>query len=226
MSKRCGVLLRCVSSLLPLLLVTLIVVACGQITSEHANGVRTTPSSATKAASLRTALNGLFREHVFLAGAATAAALDGRKADYAAAVEALDRNSVDLSKAIGSIYGTEAERGFLPLWRRHIGFFVDYTLGHATGSAEKQAKARDDLMRYGKHLGGFLNSANPNLPVGAVAELVDKHVVGLMDVIDAQAGKDPAVAYEHLRTAASHMQMIADPIAEAIVTQFAERFAE
>jgi hypothetical protein len=226
MPKRCGALLSSVASMLTLLLAMLVMAACSQIRSEHGDVAKSGPSSATKAASLRTTLNGLFREHAFLAAAATAAALDDRKADFAAAAEALDLNSVDLSKAIGAIYGKDAERGFLPLWRRHIGFFVDYTVGHAAGNAQKQAKARDDLMRYGEHLGGFLNSANPNLPVGAVAELVQTHVVGLMDVIDAQAAKNPPLAYERLRTAASHMQMIADPIAEAIVTQFADRFAD
>ena len=50
------------------------------------------------------------------------------------------------------------------------------------------------------------------------------HVVALKDVIDAQAAKDPARAFTAQRTGAAHMQMIADPLAEAIVTQFPERF--
>ena len=39
------------------------------------------------------------------------------------------------------------------------------------------------------------------------------------------AAGDAAGSYAALRTAASHMQMIADPLAAAIVQQFPEKFA-
>src|SRR5215470_13033206 len=79
-------------------------------------------ASATPAASLR-------------------AALDGREAEFKAAADALDANSVEISKAIGSVYGEGAEQAFLPVWRRHIGFAVDYTVGVATKDQVKQQKA-------------------------------------------------------------------------------------
>ena len=69
------------------------------------------------------------------------------------------------------------------------------------------------------------SAANPNRPTSVVADLVKHHVVTLKDVIDAQASKDPARAYTSLRAAAGHMQMIADPLAEAIVKQFPDKFA-
>jgi hypothetical protein len=59
-----------------------------------------------------------------------------------------------------------------------------------------------------------------------VADLVKHHVVTLKAVIDAQAEKDPACAYTAVRTAAAHMQMIADPLAETIVKQFPAKFAK
>jgi len=96
-------------------------------------------ASTTPAASLRVALNSLLGEHVILAAAATGAALDGRDAEFKAAAGALDANSVEIAKAIGSVYGEGAEQAFLPLWRRHIGFAVDYTVGVAT---KDQAKRR------------------------------------------------------------------------------------
>ena len=74
---------------------------------------------------LRTGLNSLFREHVFLAAWATGAALAGRDGEFKAAAGALDGNSIDIAKAIGSVYGAGAEQAFLPLWRKHIGFVVD-----------------------------------------------------------------------------------------------------
>jgi len=85
-------------------------------------------------------------------------------------------------------------------------------------------KAVNELVGYSQDFGAFLQSANPNLPKSVVADLVKHHVVTLKTVIDAQAAKDPEKAYVALRTAAGHMQMIADPFAEAIVKQFPDRF--
>ena len=182
------------------------------------------PASTTKVAVLRVALNSLFREHVFLAAAATDAALGGRDAEFKAAAAALDANSMDLSKAIGSVYGTDAEKAFLPLWRKHIGFVVDYTTGVATKDKAKQDKAVTDLVQYTQDFGAFMHSASPALPAETVADLVKTHVLTLKTVIDAQAAKDWTKAYTSLREAAAHMQMIADPLAETIVNQFPEKF--
>jgi hypothetical protein len=120
-----------------------------------------TAASATPAASLRVALNSLLGEHVILAAAATGAALDGREAEFKAAAGALDANSVDIAKAIGSVYGKDAEQAFLPLWRRHIGFFLDCTVGVATKDTAKRDKAVGDLIGYTQDFGAFLQAANP-----------------------------------------------------------------
>ena len=181
-------------------------------------------TSSTKASGLRSTLNTLFQEHIYLAAAATGAALGGREAEFKAAAAALDANSVAISKAIGSVYGQGAEDAFLPLWRKHIGMVVEYTVGVATNDKAKQDKAVADLIGYTQDFGAFLQSANPNLPKSVVADLVKHHVVTLKEVIDAQASKDQAKTYTAMRTAAGHMQMIADPLAEAIVKQFPDKF--
>ena len=175
---------------------------------------------------LRTGLNSLFHEHIFLAAAATGAALGGRDGEFKAAAGSLDANSVDISKAIGSVYGAGAEQAFLPLWRKHIGFVVDYTVGVATKDDAKKNKAVNDLVQYTQDFGAFLSSANPYLPKEVVAGLVKDHVLTLKDVIDAQATGDMNKSYMAIRTAAGHMGMIADPLAAAIAKQFPERFAQ
>jgi hypothetical protein len=182
-------------------------------------------NSGAKSADLRVALNNALREHVVLAAFATNAALGGRTPEFQAAAGALDANSVDISKAIGSVYGKPAEDAFLPLWRKHIGMFVDYTTGVATKDAAKQKKAVDDLMGYTQDFGAFLNSANPNLPKNVVADLVKAHAASLKEVVDAQGAGDQAKAFAGLRKAAAHMQHIADPLAGAIVKQFPQKFA-
>jgi|GEM_PF-193262 len=182
-------------------------------------------ASDSKAAGLRAALNATLQEHVYLAGMATGAATGGRTAEFQAAAGALDMNSVALSKAIGSVYGTAAESAFLPLWRKHIGFFVDYTQGAAGKDQTKKDKAVADLTAYAKDFDAFLSGANPNLPVGAVAQLLVPHVTTLTKAIDAQAAGDTK-SFGYLREAAAHMPHIADPLASAIVKQFPEKFAD
>jgi hypothetical protein len=177
------------------------------------------------AAELKAALNTMLQEHVYLASAATGAALGGRDAEFRAAAGALDANSVDLSKAIGAVYGDGAERAFLGLWRKHIGFFVDYTVGTAKKDKAMQDKAVQDLLGYAEDFGAFLASANPHLPKAAVAELVRTHVVTLKTVVDAQSSGSPDKAFGALREAAKHMGMIANPLADAIAKQFPQKFA-
>jgi hypothetical protein len=180
---------------------------------------------AAAAAGLRTTLNLALREHVYLAAAATSAALGGRTPEFEAATAALDGNSVDVAAAIGTVYGSEAGKAFLPLWRKHIGFVVDYTQGAASKDKAKQDRAVADLVAYTQDFGAFLSSANPNLPKDVVADLVKHHVLTLKDVIDPQAAGDPAKAYAALRGAAGHMGKIADPLAAAISKQYPDRFA-
>ena len=181
--------------------------------------------AAAPSAALRATLNLALREHVYLAAAATNAALGGRKAEFEAAAAALDGNSVDVARAIGSVYGPDAEKAFLPLWRKHIGMVVDYTVGVATKDKAKQDKAVADLVAYTDDFGAFLAAANPNLPKTAVADLVKHHVVTLKEVIDVQATGDQAKAWKSVRTAAGHMAKIADPLAAAIAKQFPQRYA-
>jgi len=176
-------------------------------------------------ADLRVGLNTMLEEHVYLAASATGAALGGRQAEFEGAAAALDMNSVALSKAIGSVYGPDAEAAFLALWRKHIGFVVDYTTGLATKDKGKQDRAVNALVGYAGDFGAFINAANPNLPKDVVAGLVKTHIVTLKDVIDAQAAGDTKGAYAKARDAAGHMKMIADPLADGIVKQFPERFA-
>lgn len=177
------------------------------------------------ASDLRTGYNALLSEHVFLAAAATNAALGGRQAEFEAAAAALDGNSQDIATSIGAVYGADVEKAFLPLWRKHIGMVVDYTVGVATKDKAKQDKAVADLIGYTDDFGAFLASANPNLPKDVVADLVKHHVVTLKEVIDVQATGNQVQAWKSVRKAAGHMSKIADPLAAAIAKQFPQRFA-
>ena len=70
-------------------------------------------------------------------------------ADQRPAAGALDGNSIDIAKAIGSVYGAGAEQAFLPLWRKHIGFVVDYTVGVAT--KDNARRTRPSMISSSTH---------------------------------------------------------------------------
>ena len=194
--------------------------ASAAVSASPAAGAAT---SVSKAADLRTALNLLLLDHVYLTGATTNQALLGNDAGFKAAAATLDKNTVGLGDAIGSVYGDAAKTTFLELWRKHIGFFVAYTQATAKGDAAGKDKAKTDLDGYRKDFDAFITGANPNLPKGAVADLLVNHVSGLFAVIDAQAAKDNS-SFDKVQTAAGHSQKIADPLAEAIVKQFPAKF--
>jgi hypothetical protein len=174
---------------------------------------------------LRVTLNTVLAAHAQLAAAATGAALRGQTVEFQAAAAALDQNSVSLAKAIGGVYGADAESAFLTLWRQHIGFFVDYTTAVAKKDLKGQDQAVKNLVNYATAFAAFLNRANPNLPVPVVTDLVQHHVVSLKAVVDAQAKGDWTGAFTRQREAVAHMRMIADPLAAAIGKQFPEKFA-
>lgn len=188
-----------------------------QATTVNAHGI-------SSASDLRTALNLLLAEHTVLAASATDAALGGRTDEFNAAAAALDKNSMDIAGAIGLVYGKGAEDAFLPLWRKHIGFFVDYTMAVAKNDQSAKEKAVNDLIGYTKDFGAFLQSANSRLKQDAVADLVKSHVLTLAAVVDAQAAKDYPKAFEAERIAYGHMQHVADALATAIAQQYPKKF--
>ena len=183
----------------------------------------------TGAAELQAGLTSLLQEHVYLAGAAIATAVqaggDLEAPAVSSAVETLDANSVALSEAITSVYGEDAGAQFLELWRNHIGFFVDYTLGGATGDQAMQDEAKQKLDDYRADFGAFIDSATGGaLDATTVADNLQVHVNTLVEAIDAVLAGSPEV-FPKLREAAQHMPSTALALSGAITTQFPEKFA-
>ena len=169
-------------------------------------------------AALRAQLTALLADHVYLAGAAIDQALadggDLETADVQAAVATVDENSVEIAALVGSVY-PDAEQPFLDSWRSHIPFFVNYTLGEATGDAEMSAQAVEDLNGYAVSFGQLINSVVPELPAEAVQGELEMHAVSLLAAIDANIAGDPEY-FSLLKEAAGHMPMTATALAGGI----------
>ena len=184
-----------------------------------------TASVESPAADLRVTLDRLLGEHAILAMLATQKGFDGEK-DFEAIAAALDRNSVELADAIGSVYGDDARKEFLDgdfKWRAHIGFFVDYTVGLAEKDRAAQKKAVGNLNGYVESFSAFLAEAT-ELPPDAVRQSITEHVKQLKGQIDAYAKGDHERAYSLAREAYAHMYMTGDTLAGAIVEQNPDKF--
>ena len=177
-------------------------------------------SHAFPAADLRVTLDRLLGEHAALSMNATNLGYGGSKS-FPAAAKSLDHNSVALSKAIGSIYGTKAANTFLNgkfQWRAHINFFVDYTVALAKKDKAGQAKAVANLKHYTKEHGAFLAKAT-GLPTLAVQNDLLGHVLELKNQLDAFAMGNYTKSTALYRDAYQHMFMTGDLLAGAIAKQ-------
>jgi hypothetical protein len=180
------------------------------------------PGDTTSApAETRAILTNLLQEHVYLAGIAIEQAVEaGGDLDapaVQAAVATLDANSVALSEVVGSVAGPENGDAFLGLWREHIGFFVDYTLGAATGDDAMKTQALTDLAGYQQAAGAFFEEITAGeLPADALVANLDMHISTLTATIDSLVAGDGQV-FDLLRDAAQHMPSSALALSTAIV---------
>ena len=183
-----------------------------------------TGEAVNKGVDLRVGLNQLLQEHLYLASFATGAALGGRSDEFAAAGTALNTNGTDIGAAIGSLYGADAKDAFNAIWSAHNGFFVDYTTGVATKDQAKMDKAVSDLTTiYLPQFVDFLAGAT-DLPKDALTQLTQEHILTTKAIVDAQASMDWTAAAAADRVAGQHMEMIADPLAKAIVAKLPDLF--
>src|SRR5687767_12199430 len=180
------------------------------------------------AAQLQRDLTSLLVGHEYHAGLAIYTAVEAggdlKNPTVQGAVGALDNNTKALAGAIASIYGDAAGQQFLKLWRAHIGFFVNYTLGQATGDKAMVKKAEKDLDGYRADFGALIEGATEGgLTQEQVADALDPHVKSTIAAIDSVvAGK--ADAFDKLQEAAGHMPHIATALSGAIVAQFPDKF--
>jgi len=148
------------------------------------------PGNPNDAAStLRANLTRMFTDHVYRAGIAVFTAYtaqDGLNSPaFKAAAAALDENSVELSKAVGSVAGAKNEMVFLEQWRSHIVDFVNYAKGKATGDQALVTTSLSNLDAYRGAAGAFFDKITGGaLPAAAIAADLKGHIETLAGAID------------------------------------------
>jgi hypothetical protein len=173
----------------------------------------------SQASALRAGLTGLLIQHVAQTGEVvqSVVATSLTSPQTSGAIAALDQNTQDLGKAIGSLYGNDAQTAFLKMWRAHIGFFVDYTKGLASGDQAAVKAAEAKLANYQRDFGNFLGTAT-GLPGAAVSADLQGHVQTLEAAIRAILTKSPTAAAK-ISMAEDHMAGTAAVLAKAIAAQ-------
>ena len=182
-------------------------------------------NATESAVDLRVTLGNILGEHAMLAMMATQKGYAGEK-DFEQITNALDQNTEALGQALEGVYGAEAAQKFLDgklLWRDHIQFFVDYTVGLANKDKAAQNEAVDGLMAYNEAVSVFLSDAT-GLPKDALAEGFEMHIMQLKGQIDAYAAGDYDEAYRLAREAHAHMWETATTLSSGIVAQSPDQF--
>jgi hypothetical protein len=181
--------------------------------------------TGTAAAKLYAGLDQLLREHVDLTANVVQTAITKSPTSAATkqALATLDQNTQGLGAAIGSFYGSAAQARFLKLWRAHIGYFVNYTLGVASHNKAKVATANKDLAGYTAQFSQFIADAT-KLPASAVAADLKGHVSTLEAAINAIVAGKPA-ASAALLMAENHMAGTGAVLAQGIAASMPATFS-
>jgi len=192
--------------------------------SSSTNSNNGAPTSATKAADLRSNLVTLGLEHMTLTDQAVAAALDGTKnADATGA--ALYANGNDIGAAVGSVYGKDAETTFDSVWKLHLDQFVAYAVADSKGDANGKQAALDAIQTgYTKPLAQYLAKANPNLPEATLESALNDHVQMTATMIDDHVKGDYKAEADELKMANMHIEGLFSTLAEGIVKQYPDKF--
>ena len=165
---------------------------------------------------LRSTLTKVLGEHVALVIAAMRAAAGDPK-DFAAMGNAVNGNTLDLTKAIDGLFGPKAAAGFQQYWANHVDELMAYTSATVKNDADAKEASRRKLRQFESTFSTFLNTATENrLGRKALAQAFVMHDRELLADIDAYTDKDYTQAHDLAEHTYSDMYSVAGQLASAI----------
>jgi uncharacterized membrane-anchored protein YhcB (DUF1043 family) len=181
------------------------------------------PTASTAAATLRSNLVTLGVEHMTLTDQAVDAALDGN-ADASALSTALIANGNDIGAAVGSVYGTAAQKQFDAIWLIHLQQFVAYAVADKEGNTTAMQTALNTIQsQYTIPISKLLGGAT-GLPVSAVQTDLSSHIAMTATMIDDHVKGNYTAEASQLNMANTGIANIFSTLAEAIVKQNPSKF--
>ncbi|HEX5300035.1 MAG TPA: hypothetical protein VFW50_23865 [Streptosporangiaceae bacterium] len=154
-----------------------------------------------QAVELRTGLEELFGQDVFVGIRVTRSRLRGDPDFTQAAVDALSRNSDDLATLLSRVYGSARAAKFRQLWQSQQDGLVAYARAASQHDQAAKAAARRQLDAFPGQVAQFLHTlTSGGTTVPAVSSRLSTHIDDLIRFTDAYAAGDYATAYRIERT--------------------------
>lgn len=175
------------------------------------------------AANLRVQLNKQLQSHVSLSLAALRNLHDENDQVDASLAE-LDENTDDLGASVGSVFGDDAQEAFEDLWRDHIGFFADETIGLRENDDEMVEEAREDLEGYAEDIAAVFVSLMPSLDEETLMAGANEHRSLVSGSMEAYADEDYADAYQLQYEGEMQVKGLADALTAGITNRFPNQF--
>jgi hypothetical protein len=181
-------------------------------------------SNSDKATALNTSLVSLGVEHMDLTNKAIDEALDGSAGANASKAD-LIKNGENISAAIGSVYGADAQKQFQDIWNLHLNDFVKYALASKGGDEAGKAAALKDIHDgYTVPISKLLSGANPNLPQATLESAFGEHIDMTAQMIDDHVKGDYTAEATVRQQADTHISGLMSTLASAIVKQYPDKF--
>lgn len=177
------------------------------------------------AVSLKTALRKLWADHVIWTRQYIVAVANGTPDANAAAARLL-KNQEHLGAAIVPYYGQAAGDQLTGLLKEHIMIAVDLL---AAAKAGDDARFQQEDLKWAANaeaIAAFLSGANPHWPKKDVVDLLNLHLTLTKGEAVARLGAkwdEDVTAFDDIFT---EILTVSDTLANGIVQQFPDRFAE
>ena len=182
-------------------------------------------STKTKAADLRSTLEGLLREHVSSSLTVTRNIVDGApEAKLQGSIDAQTANAVAIANAVGSVYGNDAKTAITAPFVDHIMQSNAYATATANGDTAAQATSLAALQVDLHKVADVFHSVIPSLSSDTLYMALNQHEGLLNDSITEYKNGNFQKSYELENQALTQISGGADALAEGIVASKPDMF--
>lgn len=182
-------------------------------------------SAGTSAAAVdfKLAMRKLWEDHIEWTRNVILNVMDGLQGTDESVARLL-KNQDDIGDAIKPYYGNDAGVKLTQLLRSHITIAADLLKAAKSGD---QAGLKDASKRWSDNaddIAIFLSSANPNLPIDDMKQMMHNHLALTTDEALARLNKDYSADINAYDKVHEEIIMMSDGLASAIVKQFPDKF--
>ncbi len=182
--------------------------ATGQGSSS--NNTRNRASATTISEADRRRLDAPMREHAALTVPFLKTQLM-QDPDVEALTNIVEHNNQQIANTIDKIYpGTRDE--FLPLWRQHIGYYIDYLRATGEGDEAGRRQAKRNLTTFADQASAVLDNANPRLDQDHIRQHLTSHGNRVTTIIDNLVTENYDTVYTLAHNEYEHMDDVADAV--------------